>query len=140
LDAGEVLLNGQALRIQRPADAISQGIAMVSEDRKAEGLVLCRSVQENISLANLQKFAPALFLDLKAERSEGQRMRSLLQIKTANLDTVVGTLSGGNQQKIVIAKWLLGDLKVLILDEPTRGIDVGSKWLCCTTQPRPSFP
>jgi inositol transport system ATP-binding protein len=127
LDAGEVLLNGQLLRIHRPADAIAQGIAMVSEDRKAEGLVLCRSVQENISLANLQKFAPTLFLDLKAESAEGQRMRSLLHIKTANLDTVVGTLSGGNQQKIVIAKWLLGDLKVLILDEPTRGIDVGSK-------------
>jgi inositol transport system ATP-binding protein len=122
-----VLLNGQLLRIHRPADAIAQGIAMVSEDRKAEGLVLCRSVQENISLANLQKFAPTLFLDLKAESAEGQRMRSLLHIKTANLDTVVGTLSGGNQQKIVIAKWLLGELMVLILDEPTRGIDVGSK-------------
>jgi inositol transport system ATP-binding protein len=127
IDSGEMWLNGQPLQIRCPADAIAHGIAMVSEDRKAEGLVLCRSVQENISLANLKKFAPSLLLDLKAEASEGQRMRSLLQIKTAKLDTVVGTLSGGNQQKIVIAKWLLGDLKVLILDEPTRGIDVGSK-------------
>ena len=127
LDAGEVWLNGQKLELNKPTDAIRQGIAMVSEDRKAEGLVLCRSVQENISLANLEKFAPGLFLDLKAETASGEHMRKLLQIKTASLNTVVGTLSGGNQQKIAIAKWLLRDLKVLILDEPTRGIDVGSK-------------
>jgi len=127
IDGGEVLLEGQPLHVKGPADAIAKGIAMVSEDRKAEGLVLCRSVLENISLANLQKFAPSLFMDLKKEAAEGQRMRGLLQIKTANLATTVDTLSGGNQQKIVIAKWLLGDLKVLILDEPTRGIDVGSK-------------
>ena len=127
LDAGEVWLNGQKLELNRPTDAIRHGIAMVSEDRKAEGLVLCRSVQENISLANLEKFAPRLFLDLKAETESGEYMRKLLQIKTANLNTIVGTLSGGNQQKIAIAKWLLRDLKVLILDEPTRGIDVGSK-------------
>jgi inositol transport system ATP-binding protein len=127
IDGGEVLLEGQPLEVKGPADAIAKGIAMVSEDRKAEGLVLCRSVLENISLANLQKFAPSLFMDLKKEAAEGQRMRGLLQIKTANLATTVDTLSGGNQQKIVIAKWLLGDLKVLILDEPTRGIDVGSK-------------
>ena len=127
LDAGEVWLNGQKLALNKPTDAIRHGIAMVSEDRKAEGLVLCRSVQENISLANLEKFAPGLFLDLKAEAVSGQHMRQLLQIKTASLNTVVSTLSGGNQQKIAIAKWLLRDLKVLILDEPTRGIDVGSK-------------
>ena len=127
LDAGEVWLNGQKLELNKPTDAIRHGIAMVSEDRKAEGLVLCRSVQENISLANLERFAPGLFLDLKAETASAEHMRQLLQIKTAHLNTVVGTLSGGNQQKIAIAKWLLRDLKVLILDEPTRGIDVGSK-------------
>ncbi|MCX7276000.1 MAG: sugar ABC transporter ATP-binding protein [Burkholderiales bacterium] len=127
LDKGEIWLNGQKLTLNQPSDAIQQGIAMVSEDRKAEGLVLCRSVQENISLANLEKFAPGLLLDLQAETEAGQKMRSMLQIKTADLNTVVGTLSGGNQQKIAIAKWLLRDLKVLILDEPTRGIDVGSK-------------
>ncbi len=127
LDAGAVELEGKPMRVKSPADAIAQGVAMVSEDRKAEGLVLCRSVQENISLANLPKFAPRLLLDLKAEAESGQKMREMLQIKTASLDTTVSNLSGGNQQKIVIAKWLLGDLKVLILDEPTRGIDVGSK-------------
>lgn len=127
LDAGTVELDGKPLLVHSPADAIAQGVAMVSEDRKAEGLVLCRSVQENISLANLQKFAPGLLLNLKSEAEAGQKMREMLQIKTASLDTTVSNLSGGNQQKIVIAKWLLGDLKVLILDEPTRGIDVGSK-------------
>ncbi|UUZ69927.1 sugar ABC transporter ATP-binding protein [Polaromonas sp. P2-4] len=127
LDAGTVELDGKPLKVKGPADAIRRGIAMVSEDRKAEGLVLCRSVQENISLANLDKFAPGLFLNLKAEAESGQKMREMLQIKTASLATTVGNLSGGNQQKIVIAKWLLGDIKVLILDEPTRGIDVGSK-------------
>ncbi len=127
LDAGEIRLEGQPLKVRRPVDAIGAGIAMVSEDRKAEGLVLCRSVQENTSLANLHKFTRAGLLDLKAEAARGEEMRQLLQIKTASLATTVQNLSGGNQQKIVLAKWLLGDLKVLILDEPTRGIDVGSK-------------
>lgn len=127
LDAGEMLLEGQPLKVRNPSDAIKRGIAMVSEDRKAEGLVLCRSVQENISLANLEKFAPGPLIDLKQESQACLEMQKMLKIKTASLQTEAGVLSGGNQQKIVIAKWLLGDLKVLILDEPTRGIDVGSK-------------
>ena len=128
LDAGEVLLNGQRLKLDSPTEAIRNGIAMVSEDRKGEGLVLCRSVQENISMASLVQFSPHYLLDLKKETAAGKRMRDLLQIKTASLDTTIEHLSGGNQQKIAIAKWLLGDdLKVLILDEPTRGIDVGAK-------------
>ncbi|MEK8028750.1 sugar ABC transporter ATP-binding protein [Pseudaquabacterium rugosum] len=129
LDAGQILLDGRPVTIRRPADAIGRGIAMVSEDRKGEGLVLCRSVGENIALANLTRFVrgPVGLLDRADEQREAERMRKLLRIKTASLDTGAGTLSGGNQQKIVLAKWLLGDLKVLILDEPTRGIDVGSK-------------
>jgi inositol transport system ATP-binding protein len=127
IDAGEIRLEGRPLKVRKPADAIGAGIAMVSEDRKAEGLVLCRSVQENTSLANLDKFTRAGLLDLKAEAAKGEAMRQMLKIKTASLATTVQNLSGGNQQKIVLAKWLLGDLKVLILDEPTRGIDVGSK-------------
>ncbi|MET0257698.1 MAG: sugar ABC transporter ATP-binding protein [Methylobacterium sp.] len=124
---GEMRLDGRVLRPRSPKEAIDAGIAMVSEDRKAEGLVVVRSVRENTSLANLSKFAPGLFLDKRRENEEAERMRKLLQIKTASLDTAAETLSGGNQQKIVIAKWLLGDLKLIILDEPTRGIDVGSK-------------
>ena len=127
LDGGEVLIDGQPVNLRSPSDAIRHGIAMVSEDRKGEGLVLCRSVRENISLANLRMFSPHFLLDLKKERAAARKMREMLQIKTASLDTTIENLSGGNQQKIAIAKWLLGDLKVLILDEPTRGIDVGAK-------------
>lgn len=127
LDEGQICLEGAPLKLASPSDAIRHGIAMVSEDRKAEGLVLCRSVQENIALANLKKFAPSLLINSKQEKQAALEMKSLLQIKTASLQTTAGNLSGGNQQKIVIAKWLLGDLKVLILDEPTRGVDVGAK-------------
>ena len=126
-DAGEVVLNGESLPLRCPTDAISRGIAMVSEDRKAEGLVLCRSVLENISLANLGRFAPGPFLNAAAEEAAAQDMIRMLQIKTPDSAMIVENLSGGNQQKIVLAKWLLRDLKLLILDEPTRGIDVGSK-------------
>ncbi|KER70010.1 D-ribose transporter ATP-binding protein [Burkholderia cepacia] len=127
LDDGEIRIDGQPLRGTGCANAIASGIAMVSEDRKAEGLVLCRSVLENISLANLQKFTSGPLIDMAAESSTAQQMKELLKIKAADLNTPAGQLSGGNQQKIVIAKWLLRDLKVLILDEPTRGIDVGAK-------------
>ena len=127
IDGGEVRLAGSPIKVSTPSDAIAQGIAMVSEDRKAEGLVLCRSVGENISLANLKKFAPHVFIRERAEAAECNRMIKLLQIKTPNAAMIAENLSGGNQQKIVIAKWLLGDIKLLILDEPTRGIDVGSK-------------
>jgi inositol transport system ATP-binding protein len=127
LDAGEIVLNGAPLQLKSSASAIKNGIAMVSEDRKSEGLVLCRSVQENIALANLGKFVQHGLINVKRERDAAVQMKEMLKIKTADLQTTTGNLSGGNQQKIVIAKWLLGDLKVLILDEPTRGIDVGSK-------------
>ncbi|EGE55350.1 UNVERIFIED_ORG: inositol transport system ATP-binding protein [Rhizobium esperanzae] len=126
-DGGVVRLNGKPLKPTSPKDAIAHGIAMVSEDRKAEGLVLCRSVGENISLANLKKFASNLFISERQEETAAQRMIKMLQIKTPDTAMIVENLSGGNQQKIVLAKWLLGDLKLLILDEPTRGIDVGSK-------------
>ncbi|MEH7837882.1 sugar ABC transporter ATP-binding protein [Rhizobium laguerreae] len=126
-DAGVIRLNGKPLKLRSPKDAIASGIAMVSEDRKAEGLVLCRSVGENISLSNLKKFASGLFISERQEETASQRMIKMLQIKTPNTTMIVENLSGGNQQKIVLAKWLLGDLKLLILDEPTRGIDVGSK-------------
>lgn len=129
LDDGEIVLEGVPLRIKGTGSdvAIRSGIAMVSEDRKGEGLVLCRSVMENISLASLKGFSRCGLLDVRRERAEATRMREMLKIKTADLQTVTGNLSGGNQQKIAIAKWLVRDLKVLILDEPTRGIDVGAK-------------
>jgi inositol transport system ATP-binding protein len=127
LDEGQIVLHGKPLRLTSSESAIKNGIAMVSEDRKSEGLVLCRSVQENITLANLGKFVQHGLIDTGRERTAALEMKEMLKIKTANLQTTTGTLSGGNQQKIAIAKWLLGELQVLILDEPTRGIDVGAK-------------
>lgn len=127
IDSGEIFLNGKRVKIVNTEAAIKHGIAMISEDRKEEGLILCRSVLENTSLVNLKKFAPGLFINTNKEKSEVQRMIEMLQVKVPTMYTKAGSLSGGNQQKVVIAKWLLGNLNVLILDEPTRGIDVGSK-------------
>lgn len=125
--SGEVFIEGKPVAIGNVRDAIGHGIAMVSEDRKQEGLVLQRSVKENTSLANLQKFAPGFLLNGKKESEVVADMIDLLRIKTVSMDTLVGNLSGGNQQKVVISKWIMGDIKLLILDEPTRGVDVGSK-------------
>jgi inositol transport system ATP-binding protein len=127
LDSGEILLEGKPLKIRQPLDTIQKGIAMCSEDRKIDGCVLCRSVLENISMTNLKKFAPGLFIDLNKEAAAAKNMIEMLRIKVPTMYANVNTLSGGNQQKVILAKWLMGDLKVLILDEPTRGIDVGSK-------------
>ncbi|WP_246208544.1 sugar ABC transporter ATP-binding protein [Anaerotalea alkaliphila] len=125
--SGEVLLEGKKLDIRDTTDAIKHGIAMISEDRKGYGLVLERNVHENISLVNLKKFIRNGLIDDKAIVEEANQMVEMLQIKVANLNVATSTLSGGNQQKVVLAKWLMGDVKVMILDEPTRGIDVGAK-------------
>ncbi|NDL67432.1 sugar ABC transporter ATP-binding protein [Clostridiales bacterium F-3ap] len=125
--SGEVLLEGKKLDIRDTTDAIRHGIAMISEDRKGYGLVLERNVHENISLVNLKKFIRNGLIDDKAIAREANIMVDLLKIKVAGLGVATSTLSGGNQQKVVLAKWLMGDVKVMILDEPTRGIDVGAK-------------
>lgn len=127
-DSGEILYEGRQLMIDRTRDAIAQGIMMVSEDRKGEGLVLCRSVGENIALPNLDNYVKARFLDKKKEKAQAEEMKETLNIKTPSLETSAGSLSGGNQQKIVIAKWVLHQPKILIMDEPTRGIDVGARY------------
>lgn len=127
LDSGEIFLEGELIKVKKPIDSISKGIAYLSEDRKIDGLVLCRSVLENIVMANLKKFAPGLFINKQKEAKSAEEMIEKLRIKTPTMHQIAGNLSGGNQQKIIIAKWLQRDLKVIILDEPTRGIDVGSK-------------
>jgi len=127
LDSGEILLDGTKLRIQTPTDAISAGIAYVPEDRRRHGVVQEMSVSANSTLAILKEISSGGFLKKSAERSLAQKAVSQFGIKTASIDTPVNHLSGGNQQKVVLAKWLQQQPRVLILDEPTQGIDVGAK-------------
>ena len=124
---GEIRVNGKGVSIRSPKDAIAQGVYLVPEDRKRSGLVLEDSVAGNVSLPNIWAFAKRFLVNSGAERKNAERQRQSLNIKTADVETVVGTLSGGNQQKVVLAKWLSMKPQVMIFDEPTRGIDVGSK-------------
>jgi len=113
--------------IRSPAEARARGVAYVPEDRGVQGLVRPMSVLHNMSLAALSSLAHAGFIDRAAERRLAQHAVEQLGVKTRSLDEVAGRLSGGNQQKIVLGKWLANKPKLLILDEPTRGIDVGAK-------------
>jgi ribose transport system ATP-binding protein len=124
---GRITLDGQAVSIHSAGDAIAEGIYLVPEDRKKSGLLLDMPISENISLADLKNHSTMLMIDAKAERRVAEEHRSTLAIKTPSVDTIVITLSGGNQQKVVLAKWLSMRPKLLIFDEPTRGIDVGAK-------------
>ncbi|UWP58573.1 sugar ABC transporter ATP-binding protein [Ruminococcus gauvreauii] len=126
-ETGELYINGRQIEIRKVSDAIKEGIIMLSEDRKLEGLVLIRSIAENIGLPNLKRYRGFL-LNKKLERQDAEEMKKKLAIKTPTIHTEAQSLSGGNQQKVVIAKWLLQDPLVFIMDEPTRGIDVGAKY------------
>lgn len=126
-NSGEIVLEGKKLSIKSPLDAMNSGIALVPENRKEQGLVLIKSVGYNITLTILKKFIKLAGVDSKTEKSIVREYIEKLTIKTPSHKQLVGNLSGGNQQKIVIAKWLATNPKVLILDEPTRGIDVGAK-------------
>ena len=126
-DAGEVRVQDKPVRIRRVRDAMQAGIALAPEDRKITGLVLGASVGTNLSMAVLPRLARAQFVDQKAERSLVQRFVSRLKIRTPSHEQRVGLLSGGNQQKVMLAKWLAVQPKCLIVDEPTRGVDVGTK-------------
>ncbi|MBY6106799.1 ribose ABC transporter ATP-binding protein RbsA [Ferrimonas balearica] len=126
-ESGVVRLNGEALTVRHPADAIKAGITYISEDRKGDGLVLGMSVKANMSLSALNHFSQLGRLQHGAEASETEQFRQRFNIKTPTLDQPIGKLSGGNQQKAAIAKGVMAQPKVLILDEPTRGVDVGAK-------------
>ena len=125
--SGEVLLDGRPLSIDRPADAIAAGIGFVTEDRKSQGLVLGLSLRENVTLVHLGKYAHAGIIDRAAEDGAVKELMDELQIRARDAELEVKALSGGNQQKVVFAKWLAVPPKVLLLDEPTRGVDVGGK-------------
>ena len=126
---GDIKLDGQSITLTSPTQAIAHGIAFVTENRKEEGLVLPQSVERNINMVALGQLAgPFGMMRSSAERTSAKAEVLRLAIKTASLDTIAGSLSGGNQQKIVLAKWLQMKPKVLILDEPTRGVDVGAKF------------
>ncbi|MDR2476703.1 MAG: sugar ABC transporter ATP-binding protein [Treponema sp.] len=127
LAAGKIFLEGKEIVIKNPEDAIAKGICMVNEDRKGFGLCLTRSLRENISLPNLQKKHKGLLINQKREISETAETSKVLTVKAASIESEAYSLSGGNQQKVVLAKWIMAKPKVLILDEPTRGVDVGAK-------------
>lgn len=126
-DSGEFFRDGQPIRISRPADAIRHGICLLTENRKDEGLILPMEVRVNITLTDLARVSTAGLLRPEAERTEAQHLTHDLDIRLASLDQFARDLSGGNQQKLVLAKWLFRKARIMILDEPTRGIDVGAK-------------
>jgi ribose transport system ATP-binding protein len=125
--AGQILLDGQEVRLHSPADAIARGISLVPEDRKGQGLILGMSCRDNMTLPQVDTLKAGPFVAERAEIAIFDQYRTRLDIRTPSWKTQAGNLSGGNQQKIVIGKWLSMQPKVLIVDEPTRGIDVGSK-------------
>ncbi len=126
-NSGTIRVEGKDAVINSSADASAKGIAMLSEDRRAEGIIPIRSIRENATLAFIKKYAKMSVIDQKREKEEADAMLKKLKVRMASPLQEIRTLSGGNQQKVLLARWLLGDTRILILDEPTRGIDVGSK-------------
>ena len=124
---GQVFVNGREVHIRSPQDAIRAGISYLPEDRKNEGLVLTKTVRENITMAALRRYIRHGVIRDKLERQSAKEYSDRLRVKTPDIERLVKFLSGGNQQKVVFAKWLCAQSKVYIFDEPTRGIDVGSK-------------
>lgn len=126
-DSGEVFFEGKKVEIRRPSDAIRHGIAYVTEDRKNEGLVLEMGVGQNITIASMKTLSSGMFIKRQEEKKTIDDQIRALRIKVHSPRQLVGKLSGGNQQKVVLAKWMMKNPKLLILDEPTRGIDIGAK-------------
>jgi ribose transport system ATP-binding protein len=127
IDAGEIRIDGRPVRIASPHQAIRLGIGLLTEDRKADGLLLRQSVAANVTLARMRAIAPAGVIDRRRERRTVRGHIDRLTIRTPGPATLVRALSGGNQQKVIFAKWLHAECRVLLIDEPTRGVDVGAK-------------
>ena len=127
MDSGKIFIHGREVSIKSTKDAVNAGIGYLSEDRKRFGLLVDKSVEENTTLSSLEKFTKGLFVDGGKEKTVSEKYVQELKTKTPNVKQIIKKLSGGNQQKVVIAKWLVKDSEILIFDEPTRGIDVGAK-------------
>ncbi|KFF34758.1 sugar ABC transporter ATPase [Pseudomonas aeruginosa VRFPA01] len=129
-DGGQVLLGDppQRLSLRSPADSVRQGVALITEDRKGEGLLLSQSISANLALGNLPALARHGIIDRRREEALARRQVEALRVRCADIAQAVGELSGGNQQKVVIGRWLERDCQVLLFDEPTRGIDIGAKF------------
>ncbi len=139
VDKGEIKLNQKSVRLSSPAMAMKQGIAFLSEDRKTEGLVLIHSMMHNISMANLENIAAHTIINSQQEVKIARDYVQKIDIRPPQIELPVSGLSGGNQQKVVLSKWLCRNPKLLIVDEPTVGIDVGAKheiYQIYTTLPR----
>lgn len=126
-DSGDIYVNGKRVDIKNPQDAVDAGIGYLSEDRKRYGVIIEKTVAENTTMASLKAFCKGLFIDKNAEKETAEQYVEALKTKTPSVEQQVRSLSGGNQQKVVIAKWLTRNCDILIFDEPTRGIDVGAK-------------
>ena len=126
-DSGKIFINGKEVAINTPQDAVAQGIGYLSEDRKRYGLIVDKSVEENTVISSLNDFVKGIFIDKAKSKEVSQKYVESLKTKTPSVSQLVKKLSGGNQQKVVIAKWLVKNSDILIFDEPTRGIDVGAK-------------
>ena len=127
-DSGTICINGQETKLRSPEESIKKKLVMLSENRREEGIIPPRSVEENASLASLKKFIYGGFAHRKKERRVVEEMFEKMNVKTPSLETEISKLSGGNQQKVLLTRWMLCDPEVMILDEPTRGIDVGAKF------------
>ncbi|WP_025640620.1 sugar ABC transporter ATP-binding protein [Schnuerera ultunensis] len=127
IESGEIILNGEKVEIKDYSSALEYGMVYVSEDRKEKGLVIPMDIKENITMPILQKLSNSKVIDFQEERTISNHYMEQLSIKAPSIDSIVGNLSGGNQQKVAIAKALACKPKILILDEPTRGVDVGAK-------------
>jgi len=126
-DSGEIYINGEKVNIKTPEQAVKNGICYLSEDRKRYGLLLIKSVTENSAIASIDDYVKYGWLDDKAMSEESAKTNALLRTKTPSMEQQLKNLSGGNQQKVIVARWLMKDSDIFIFDEPTRGIDIGAK-------------
>ncbi|NLA86238.1 MAG: sugar ABC transporter ATP-binding protein, partial [Clostridiales bacterium] len=125
---GKLKVGGKEVRLKNEREAIETGVAYLTEDRKGNGLILMDNVARNVSLARLEKVSSRGIIDVNRENRAAEKYRNIMRIKTPSVSQVLGNLSGGNQQKVLISKWMFADADVLLMDEPTRGIDVGAKY------------